>query len=177
MTFERADEAQAQIDVLAAAGFDNLPTDSSWLISVGLLITACSFVGDSEHAARLYDMLLPYRDYFVTVPAVALCTGSAELLLALAAGTTDHWDAADQHFTRAMERNARSRNFVWLVHGKYQYAALLSRRGNPEDRPRLRQLLRDCLARSTEMSMTRVMEQVRKLAKTIGVELQESAGS
>jgi tetratricopeptide (TPR) repeat protein len=173
-TLERADEARAQIDILAADGFDHLPTDSTWLVSVGCLIAACAFVGDSERAARLYDMLMPYRDYFVTVGTVHLSTGSVELQLALAAWATGHWEAADEHFNRGMERNARSGNLAYLVFGKYHYAELLSRRGNPEDRPRLKELLRDCSVGATAMGMTRVVDQVRTLAKTVGIEFDQS---
>jgi hypothetical protein len=171
----RTEEARAQIDILAGDGFDDLPTDGAWLISVGCLIWACAVVGDGERAARLYDLLVPYRDSFVTVPSVALSTGSVELSLAFAAGTTGRWDAADDHFNRAIERNARSGNRAWLAFGRYYYAALLSRRGNREDRPRLQELLRDCLAGATAMGMTRVIDQVRTLAKTVGIEFKGSA--
>jgi hypothetical protein len=101
----------------------------------------------------------------------ALSNGSVELFLALAAGTTDRWDVADEHFARAMERNARSDNGAWSVHGKYEYAVLLARRGDPGDAERLRDLLRDCLAGATEMGMTRVVAQARSLADTAGINL------
>jgi AAA ATPase domain/Adenylate and Guanylate cyclase catalytic domain len=174
---ERPDEARAQIDILAGDGFDILPTDATWLSSVGLLIVACASIGDRERAAHLYDMLMPYRDDFVTLGNGWLVAGSAERYLALAAAATDRWDAADEHFNRAMERNARSGNLAALVFGKYEYAALLSRRGNPEDRPRLQELLRDCSARATALGMTRVIDRVRTLAKRVGVEFEEGVGS
>jgi hypothetical protein len=116
-------------------------------------------------------MLLPYREFFVMTGMPALSSGSAELNLALAAGTTNRWDVADEHFARAVERNGRSGNQAWVVHGKYEYAALLVRRGDPSDAQRLGQLLRECLAGATEMGMTRVVDQTRSLAATAGVSL------
>ena len=70
-----------------------------------------------------------------------------------------------------MERNGSSGNQAWLVHGKYEYAALLVRRGDPSDAQRLSRLLRECLDGATEMGMTRVVDQTRSLAATAGVTL------
>jgi tetratricopeptide (TPR) repeat protein len=168
---ERPDDVRAQLDVIAARDFDDLPRDANWPIAVGLLILSCAFVGDADRAARLYDMLLPYREYFVTSGLPALSCGSAELFLTLAAGTTDRWLLAHEHFALAMERNARSGNRAWSAHGRYEYARLLMRRGKRDDALRIRELLRDCLAEATDMGMTRVVEQTKALAQTAGIAL------
>jgi len=119
----------------------------------------------------LYDMLLPYREHFVTTGLPALSSGSAELNLALAAGTTDRWDVADEHFARAVERNGRSGNHAWLVHGKYEYAALLAKRGHSDDASRLRELLHECIDGATDMGMTRVVAKTKEIAATAGITL------
>ncbi|HEX3667653.1 MAG TPA: AAA family ATPase [Acidimicrobiia bacterium] len=168
---EKPDDARAQVDVIAANGFDDLPTDANWPIAVGLIIIVCAFVGDAERAGRLYDMLLPYREYFVMSGMPALSCGSAELFLGLAAATTGRWQLADEHFALAVERNARSGNRAWSVHGMYEYARLLARRGDPGDAQRLHDLLRDCLAGATEMGMTRVVDQTNALAANAGINL------
>jgi Adenylate and Guanylate cyclase catalytic domain len=136
-----------------------------------ILILGCAYVGDRPRAARLYEMLSPYAEYCVIAGLPAISDGSVELFLALAAGTTDRWDLADEHFARAMERNARSGNRAWSVHGKFEYAALLARRDDPADRERLGGLLRECLTGATEMDMTRVVDQAKSLATTTGMNL------
>jgi hypothetical protein len=168
---EKPDDARAQVEVIAANDFDDLPTDANWPIAVGLITIVCAFVGDAERAGRLYDLLLPYREYFVMSGMPALSCGSAELFLALTAGTIGRWQLADEHFALAMERNARSGNRAWSVHGKYEYAALLIRQGDAKDQPRLRELLRECLAGATDMGMTRVVDQTNALAADAGVNL------
>jgi tetratricopeptide (TPR) repeat protein len=168
---ERPDDVRAQMDIIAAHDFDDLPRDANWQIGVGLLILSCAFVGDADRAARLYDMLLPYREYFVMSGMPALSCGSAELFLALAAGTTGRWQLADEHFALAMERNACSGNRAWSAHGRYEYVRLLIRRGERDDAPRIRELLSDCLSEATDMGMTRVVEQTRTLADTAGITL------
>ncbi|HEY3096345.1 MAG TPA: AAA family ATPase [Acidimicrobiia bacterium] len=168
---DQPDDVRAQLEIIGAHDFDDLPADANWPIGVALVIMACAFVGDAERAGRMYDMLLPYREYFVMSGMPAVSWGSAELFLALAAATTDRWQLADEHFARALERNALSGNFAWSVHGKYEYARLLARRCDANDRPRLREVLRECLAGATDMGMTRVVEQVRSVADSAGVEL------
>jgi tetratricopeptide (TPR) repeat protein len=172
MLLGQPDEARTQLEIIAVNDFDDLPTDANWGISVGLLVMTCAFVGDTERAGRLYELLLPYREYFVMSGLPALSCGSAELFLALAAATTDCWQLADEHFARAMERNAESGDRAWSVHGKFEYAALLVRRDDPADRGRLCDVLRECLAGATEMGMTRVVDQTRELADTAGVDLE-----
>ncbi|MFL6242708.1 MAG: ATP-binding protein [Acidimicrobiia bacterium] len=168
---DQPDDVREQIEILAARDFEDLPADANWPIAVTILIIGCAFVGDHERAGRLYDMLLPYREHFVTTGMPALSSGSAELALALAAGTTNRWDVADEHFARAMERNARSGNRTWVVHGKYEYVALLARRGDPGNATRLRELLCECIAGATDMGMTRIVAKTKELAATAGINL------
>jgi len=168
---DRPDDVREQLEVLAADDFADLPTDANWAIAIALLIFGCAVVGDQPRAARLYEMLSPYAEYCVIAGLPAVSDGSVELFLALAAGTTDRWDLADEHFARAMERDASSGNRAWSVHGKFEYAALLARRGGSADRERLGGLLRECLAGATDMGMTRVVAKTKELAATAGVDL------
>jgi hypothetical protein len=163
---DRPDDIVPHLDILAADDFATLPFDSNWLIGIAVLIYACVTIGDRDRCARLYELLLPFRQYQVTVGMPAATVGSAELPLALAAGTVGRWDVANDHFTRAMAANERARNRIWIVHGKFEYARLLARRADPTDDPGIRQLLHDCLADATEMGMTRVVEQTKSLAES-----------
>jgi tetratricopeptide (TPR) repeat protein len=168
---DRPNDVRDHIEILAADDFAELPVDANWGIAVAILIMGCAFVGDRERAGLLYDMLLPYREQFMITGMPALSSGSAEAFLALAAGTTDRWDLAHEHFARAMERDDRSGNHAWLVHGKYEYAALLAKRGHSDDASRLRELLCECLAGATEMGMTRIAAKTKEIAATAGITL------
>ena len=57
----REDEARAEFDALATAGFDALPRDAQWLIAMTLLAEVCGRLGDAAHAAELYELLRPTR--------------------------------------------------------------------------------------------------------------------
>lgn len=168
---DRPDDVREQLAIVGHNDFEDLPTDANWAIAIAISILGCAAVGDSRRASRLYEMLSPYGDYFVTAGLPAISMGSARLPLALAAATTDRWDLADEHFALGLERNEWSGNFAWAVHGRWEYARLLIRRGDHEQQRRVRELLRDCLAGASDMGMTRVVAQTRELAETSGVSL------
>jgi tetratricopeptide (TPR) repeat protein len=169
---DRPDDVIPHVDILAADDFGTLSFDSNWLIGMAVLIHACVTIGDRDRCARLYELFLPYRQYQVVVGMPAATVGSAELFLALAAGTVGRWDVADEHFTRAMVANERAGNRLWIVHGKYEYAKLLAGRGDAQDQSHLQALLRDCLAGATDMGMTRVVEQTTSLAESAGFRIE-----
>jgi tetratricopeptide (TPR) repeat protein len=169
---DRPDDIIPHLDILAADDFATLSFDSNWLIGIAVLIHACVTIGDRERCARLYELFLPFRQYQVTVGMPAATIGSAELPLALAAGTVGRWDVAEDHFTRAIAANERAGNRLWIVHGTYEYAKLLAERGDARDQPRLQELLRDCLAGATDMGMTRVVEQTQALADRVGFRIE-----
>jgi hypothetical protein len=149
-----------------------VPSDSNWPVGIAVLIAACAVVGDGERASRRYETLVPYGEFHVIAGTPAISVGSAEAFLARAAGTAGRWEAADEHFAREVEANEKSGNRPWLVHTKHEYAKLLARRGDADDRPRLRELLSDCLAGATDMGMTRVVEQTQALADSAGITLE-----
>jgi hypothetical protein len=149
-----------------------LSFDSNWMIGMAVLIHACVTIGDRGLCARLYELFLPFRQYQVTVGMPAATVGSAELPLALAAGTVGRWDVADDHFTRAMVANERAGNRIWIVHGQFEYSKLLAGRGDSSDRRRIGELLRSCHGAATDMGMIRVVNQAESLAENAGVTLE-----
>jgi tetratricopeptide (TPR) repeat protein len=169
---DRPDDMREHFNFFAENDFANLPADVNFLIGTAALVVACAYLGDRDRANRLYEMLEPFGEFHVVIgPGPVQSAGSVEGFLALAAATAGRWDVADEHFARGLEANERSGNRPWSVHIRYEYARLLTRRDDPDDQPRLQQLLRECLAGATDMGMTRVIEQTRALADAAGVEL------
>ena len=169
---DRRDDIIPHLDFLAADDFGMLSFDSNWMIGMAVLIHACVTIGDRGLCARLYELFLPFRQYQVTVGMPAATVGSAELPLALAAGTVGRWDVADDHFTRAMVANERAGNRIWIVHGQFEYSKLLAGRGDSSDRRRIGELLRSCHGAATDMGMIRVVNQAESLAENAGVTLE-----
>jgi len=122
----RIEEGRREFDALAANDFADLPQDGEWMITVILLADSCTELGDSERAARLYDLLLPYRDCNVVIGLAAVCLGSAARYLGRLAGTMGQPTTAVEHLRRALEVNAALKAPVHLAHTQLDYARALA---------------------------------------------------
>jgi eukaryotic-like serine/threonine-protein kinase len=118
----RTEEAQREIDALAAQGFEDIPQDGDWLIAMTLLADCCSELGDQERAAQLYEVLLPYRDGNVVIGLAAVCLGSAARYLGRLALAMGRGDEAVEHFEAALVANAALKAPVFLAHTQIDLA-------------------------------------------------------
>ncbi len=58
----REAEARVQFEYLAREDFAALRRDWNWLATMAILTTICVFIQDREHAARIYELMLPYAE-------------------------------------------------------------------------------------------------------------------
>ncbi|HTE63439.1 MAG TPA: AAA family ATPase, partial [Solirubrobacteraceae bacterium] len=98
----REEEARAEFESLAQAGFEALPHDAQWLIAITLLAEVCSRLRDAPRAAELYELLVPYAGRNVIVGRAATCNGSASRPLGNLAATQGQWARAERHFADAL---------------------------------------------------------------------------
>jgi hypothetical protein len=80
-----------------------VPTDSHWLIAIAFLAEICSTLGDTERAALLYDLLLPYADRLVTAGFTIVPGAVISWYLGLLAATLRRWAEACDHLQAAIE--------------------------------------------------------------------------
>ncbi len=120
-------EARSEFELLAAAGFEQIPRDGDWMIAITLLSDVCVGLGDAWRAARLYDLLLPYAGANVVIGLAAVCLGSAARILGKLAGTMGSESQAAAHFERALVANEQLTAPVELAHTQLDYAQLLGR--------------------------------------------------
>ena len=98
----REDEAAAEFDAVAAAGFDALPRDANWLIAITLLAEVCARLGRRDHAGELYEALAPYAGRNVVVGRASTCNGSASRQLGALAAVQGDWRRAEEHLAAAL---------------------------------------------------------------------------
>jgi hypothetical protein len=72
----------------------------------------------------------------MSVPHPVVCFGSASLYLALLEATMKRWDEAGDRFESAIQANTRLGAASLLAHTQYEYARMLSRRAQAQDRSR-----------------------------------------
>lgn len=140
----RIDDAREVFERAAADGFRSLPRDVTWLNAVGRFAEIAARLDAEAAAARLYDLLLPYRDRLVT--SVITVSGSVERPLGLLAATLGRWDAAEDHFTKAVEVHERMGARMFLARTLMNHGRVLMRRGRDEDRARATDLLERAVA-------------------------------
>jgi tetratricopeptide (TPR) repeat protein len=148
----RTAEGHQALEALAADGFAQLPFDETWLASMALLAEAASALGDAEHAAVLYDLLLPYADR-VALSYAEISTGSVSRNLGLLAATTERWDDARRHFEDALEANQRIGARSWLAHTQEDYARMLFAAGPCADGDKARGLLAEARSAYRKLGM------------------------
>jgi len=132
--------ARASFEEMAADGFD-LPIDAKRTATLSYLAEVCARLENAEYAERLYELLLPYQDFTVTVGTMVVCYGAAARYLGLLATTMGELDKAEGHFEAAIELNAKMDARPWLAHSQADYAAMLCRRSGPGDGARAEELL------------------------------------
>jgi tetratricopeptide (TPR) repeat protein len=144
-------EARQKLEALARRDFADL-IESDWLPQVCLLSQVCALLGDTRHAANLYEPLLPYAQCNVLAyPELSL--GSASRYLGLLASTLSRWTDAARHFEAAIEMHAEMGARPWVAHTQHDYANMLLARDEASDRERARELIAEALTTYRDLGM------------------------
>jgi DNA-binding SARP family transcriptional activator len=147
----RLQEGKQVLDDLAGGRFSALPFDMEWPFGMSLLAETSALLRDTDSAAVLYSLLLPWRAINVVDMPEGI-RGSLSRYLGLLATTLQRWDDAARHFEDAIEMNARMGALPWLAHTQHDYARLLAR-GTADDRAKGDALLATALATYRELGM------------------------
>jgi DNA-binding SARP family transcriptional activator/tetratricopeptide (TPR) repeat protein len=129
---DRHQEAQQQLDAVAAGGFDDITADGDWLTTIALLAEVSAGLGDVEQSTALYERLHPYGDRVVVVGLAAVCLGSVEGFLGKLAAAIGREREAAEHFERALVVNQVLLAPVCVARTQLDYARALG----PGDRAR-----------------------------------------
>ncbi len=140
------DHARAQFEELAPDSFAAVPRDSMWPACLTFLAETCLALDDTDRAGVLVAELLPFRDRNL-MSAFTICFGPADRLLGGLAELSGHADVADRHFQAALDLAERSGSPLWTAEVLFDWAAVLSDRGNFERASQLGQRANELAAR------------------------------
>jgi tetratricopeptide (TPR) repeat protein len=164
----RTEEGRRELDELASDGFAALPFDQEWLFGMSLLAEAYAILADSESAAVVYELLVPWAACNAVDVAEGV-RGSVSRYLGLLATTTGRWGEAADHYEDAMAMNERMGARPWLAHTQEDYARMLLIRGDPGDADRARNLIEQALAMYRELGMQTYAARASALAQETSV--------
>jgi tetratricopeptide (TPR) repeat protein len=119
---------------------------------MSLLAETAALLGDTDSAAILYRLLLPWEALNAVDQAEGI-RGSVARYLGLLATTTERWDEAELHFDNALAMNDRMGARPWLAHTGHDYARMLYARNSRGDRERAQALLDSALGTYPELGM------------------------
>jgi DNA-binding SARP family transcriptional activator len=146
------EEARAALEGLAADNFGAIPFDEEWEVGLCFLAETAARLGETSHAAALYELLLPYADKVaLSYPEISL--GPISRFLGIVAATVRRYDDATRHFEDAVRTSERIGARPWLAHAREDYAHTLLRRAEPGDAEKARTLLDSALAIRKELGM------------------------
>jgi predicted ATPase/ActR/RegA family two-component response regulator len=169
-------EARNEFERLATHEFADLPRDVTWLYSVAVLSEVCALLGDRRRARALYRELKPLESYIITLgPVIAL--GSAAHCLGELASTIEDWDAAAEHFERALATHERIGAPQWLARSQVAYARMLARRRQAGDEQRARELLQAARTIAERVGIAALAETARSLESGLVSEAGDTGAS
>ena len=146
-------EAAARIlSEMAETGFALNP-DAMYSTTLSYLAEICIAVASENHAATIYERLLPYENLTITAGATTACTGAAARRLGNLAALAGDWDTSEQMFEKAIEIDTRMKAPPWIAHSKAGFAAALKRRGRAQDAAQALHLEAEALAIARDLGM------------------------
>ena len=163
----RLPEAKRGLRDLARDSFSALPFDQEWAYGMSLLAETSELLGDTDSAAILYRLLLPWGALNVVDQAEGI-RGSLARYLGLLATTMRRSEEAELHFEDALEMNAQMGARPWLAHTQHDYARMLLARDGAGDRERAQEFIVAALATYRELSMESYAARASSLAQDVG---------
>jgi class 3 adenylate cyclase/tetratricopeptide (TPR) repeat protein len=154
----RNEDAARELEELAADDFAALPRDANWVVSLANLSEVAFRLGDREHAAAIYEQLLPFAHRNVVVGGGWVCWGSTSRYLGNLAALLERWDDAETHYAVALQMNLRIKARPLVALTRTEYAHMLAARGRPEDRERADELIGEALRVGGELGMRSLVE-------------------
>jgi tetratricopeptide (TPR) repeat protein len=158
-------EAQREFEALAANDFEDLPRDGVWIMSLMMLASLCSRLGDQRRADMIYRLLSPYPGVLAVGRPLVVVVAPVDLRLGTLASLLERFEEAEAHFANALAIAERMRALPWQAEIRYEQAVLLGRRG---DRARAAVLFDESAEMASGMGMQLLLGWIETAREQIG---------
>ena len=165
---ERFDEARAELDVMAARDFTDIPEDGNFLATAGLLAHTAARLGDVARSRQLEEKLRPYADRHVVIAAGAVAFTSLRLALGAVRAACGDLDAAVRDVTAAHELHQARGTPAYAVWSAEELVRLLLARRRSTDLDVARETLAEALPVARALGMRSHVSRLERLADEMG---------
>jgi tetratricopeptide (TPR) repeat protein len=149
---DRPNDARRILEVFARDGFDTVPFDHAWLMTMTNLAAVSARLNHVRAARTIYPLLAPFADQLPLLAGVT--NGTVALYLGLLARTLDQFDEAENHLASAVSTHTRINAPIWLARTRFELARLYVARQGSGDVDRARELLQQSLATARDLNLT-----------------------
>jgi DNA-binding CsgD family transcriptional regulator len=164
----RPEEAQAEIERVAADELAVLPQDLVWSLSLSMLAFACHQLGNAIRAADVRERLESYADRNIVIGRVgALCLGPAAYFLGLLDLTLGQPDLAIRRFQHAATLAARIQARPIIAMSREGQARALLVRNRPGDHQQAQALLAEVVATAEALGIHGLGERSNAVLKEL----------
>lgn len=150
------EQARGRFGELATAGMAAMQPDMVYVWALALLARGCCVLGSRQHAADLYQALLPFADRAAVAAGAVMCAGSVSRYLGGLAALSGHTASAEEHFQAAIAHHRRLGARPLLARTLHEYAQLLAARAAGSDLARAAEALAEARAIVGECGMTKL---------------------
>ncbi|HSD23911.1 MAG TPA: adenylate/guanylate cyclase domain-containing protein, partial [Solirubrobacterales bacterium] len=123
----------------------------NWFAAMSLIGEAIALVDATQHADRVYELLLPYEGLVIVVARAAACNGPVDRVLGLLAQAMGRLDEAERHLGNAVEIATGMKDLPGMALSSLALAELRLARDADDDRGRALELLANVLGMAREM--------------------------
>ncbi|HKU43471.1 MAG TPA: AAA family ATPase, partial [Polyangiales bacterium] len=155
--------ARRNWEPLARHGFENVPKEISYLLTLCNSAYAAAMLDDKPRAEKLYTLLTPYPHHN-TPDNLLIHHGSVSHFLGLLAAVTGKDNRVEDHFSAALAMNERLEHLPQLARTCYEYAEWLRSRPDASAQERGRGLGRRACELAQRLGMVWLYERARVLA-------------
>jgi hypothetical protein len=148
------DVARCSLGPVLASGFDTVPRDELFFLSLTVAAWTVVLLRDRSSAEVLYELLAPHASRVVVAAEGALCWGSVHRFLAPLSALAGGSDRAVMHFEASISIHERLGALPFLARDRLGYAELL--RARDGDPVRIDELHRTGLALAGRLGMRTV---------------------
>lgn len=164
---DRADQARAVFEQLAADRFASVPRDLAWLQAQSYLAEVAAYLGDPDPAAIIFDLLVPFAHHNVGLFDIA-SNGAVAHYLGLLAVTLERGQQALGYLRAAVAFNDTTGQRPAAARSRFEYARLLAH-GDRHDRATATGLLTQAITVARDLGLTRLSAQIAPLAAELGL--------